>query len=271
MPRALPEFVYTAIGRFLPNIEGPTFIVGSGRCGTSLLVSMLTSHPALTGVPGEANHLWHPYAFPFRYRSIDTPSIIEDPRTYTERSLASWPSHHDDRIQRFFTGYHAVHGRGTRLFSKSAMLSYMIPRLMELFPRASFVHLYRNGPSVVASLAKKEFSKYQDRFTDEQDFRMICADYWQRCILEIEHRRAEIEASPQHRFLEFAYEDLCADPEATLTLVAEFLDVDPNDFRFDLSSVRSTNYKVEQYRGSPTWAAVLERLAEGMQLKGYSD
>lgn len=161
MPRRLPESAYAAIGRFLPDIENPMFIIGSGRCGTSLLVSMLTSHPGLTGVPGEMNHLWHPFAFPFRSRRIETPAIMEDPRAYTAASLASWPSHHAERIQRVFTGYHAIHGRGRRLFSKSAMISFMIPKLMDLFPRASFLHLYRNGPSVVASLAQKEFHKYQ--------------------------------------------------------------------------------------------------------------
>ena len=35
--------------------RSPVFIIGTGRCGTTLLVKILNSHPQLVGFPDEAN------------------------------------------------------------------------------------------------------------------------------------------------------------------------------------------------------------------------
>jgi hypothetical protein len=72
-------------------VPKPVFIIGSGRCGTSLFVRILSSHGRLFGFPGEANDLWHPKSYPFSKRSIETPPILENPKLFTQISLECWP------------------------------------------------------------------------------------------------------------------------------------------------------------------------------------
>ena len=55
----------------------PIAIVGTGRCGSTLLVRILESHPEIAAWPGEANELWHPNSYPWAQRAIDTPPMVE--------------------------------------------------------------------------------------------------------------------------------------------------------------------------------------------------
>ena len=115
----------------------PVFVVGTGRCGSSLLSSILRSHNGLVVFPGEANELWHPKSYPFRSASIETPSMIEDPNAFTGISLSNWPPGHDQLIRAVFSSYNLVHGSTKTLVVKSAMISFMIPKIQILFPDAS--------------------------------------------------------------------------------------------------------------------------------------
>ncbi len=59
-------FLAGRIGRaFGYRVQDPFFIIGTGRCGTTLLVKILKTHPGLSAFPGEANELWHPKLEPF--------------------------------------------------------------------------------------------------------------------------------------------------------------------------------------------------------------
>src|SRR3990170_432882 len=64
----------------------PIFIIGTGRCGTTLLVRILNSHPSLSGFPGEANELWHPMLEPYESSSFDIPPIEVDPKRFSDVS-----------------------------------------------------------------------------------------------------------------------------------------------------------------------------------------
>src|SRR4030067_112120 len=84
----------------------PIIIIGTGRCGTSLLVKILNSHPGISGFPGEANELWHPRLEPFESAAIDIPPIEVDPKRFCEVSVANWPPQHGERIRDTFIGFH---------------------------------------------------------------------------------------------------------------------------------------------------------------------
>src|SRR5450759_2239818 len=72
------------------STKQPLFIIGTGRCGTSLLVKILNTHPGLSGFPGEANELWHPKLEPFETNSLDIPPIEINPRHFSDVSVAHW-------------------------------------------------------------------------------------------------------------------------------------------------------------------------------------
>ena len=250
------------------GLDRPVFVIGSGRCGTTLLTDVLDSHPGLVGYPDEANHLWHPVSYPFEASAIATAPIEADPAAFTAQSLAHWPRGHEDRIRRVFAGYRLLAGGSGRLFVKSAMISHMVPTIDRMFPDAFFVHLYRNGPSVVASYMKKNFGRYTRYRPSEAAYRNACAAYWNDCLLEIDRAANELRLR-NGRFHELSYEALCDAPGKVLSELTAALGIDPNAFGYDLSRIRSTNYKVGEWAESPEWASALERMRPAMRRKGY--
>ena len=252
------------------ELRRPVFIIGTGRCGTTLLIKVLGSHPRLSGFPAEANELWHPKLEPFESASIDLPPIEVDPRKFTEVSIANWPSGHGKAIRDTFSGFHLLTGRSKAFFTKSAMISFMIPNILEIFPDARFIHIFRFAPSVVESYFKKNFGKYSRHVFLENDYRAYCAKYWNACILEIEARKNELRLLEKGQFLEFSYESLCANPRAILDDISNFVEVDPSGFRFDISTIASHNDKAPDYARDPERAGLQELMAPGMQLRGYA-
>ena len=261
------------VGRILRGVgyspNRPVFVVGTGRCGSSLLSTILESHNRLVVFPDEANELWHPHSYPFRNASIETPSMIEDPNAFTGISVSNWPPGHDELIRAVFSSYNLVHGPTRTLVVKSAMLSFMIPKIQILFPDARFLHIYRSGPPVVESWLVKDWSKHSDRFRSKDDFRVACARYWNNCILEIDRRNTGSGLAERGLLLEVSYESLCRRPEAILSRIAAFLGVDRSGFLFDIRGIQSQDYKVGDYSADPTWRLPLKMMAEGMELKGF--
>ncbi len=264
-------FLYgTLATAFGYKLRSPVFIIGTGRCGTTLLVRILSSHPHLIGFPGEANELWHPKSYPFARKSIETPAIVENPKRFTNISIENWSKHHEKKIQKTFVGYHIARGVRKIFFVKSAMISFMIPSLLSIFPEAKFIHIYRNGPSVVESFMKKEWGKYCNYFDNKREYRLHCAKYWNDCLLEIERQRIELSLETRGYFLEFSYEKLCKNPRKVLDDIAGFLSVPLNGFKFDTTQISSQNYKVGDYLKDEKWLELLELMSPGMKLKGYS-
>jgi len=255
-------------GAFGFSLKRPVFIVGTGRCGTSLLVRILNSHPEIAGYPGEANELWHPKLEPFESTAIDIPPIEVDPRGFSEISLANWPPGHADKIRRVFSGYF-LQRRPRVFFTKSAMISFMIPKILDVFPDARFIHIYRYGPSVVESYFKKNFGKYSRHSFEEQEYRLLCARYWNDCILEIDRRSKEWPLTESSAFIEFGYEVLCDQPRSALEAIAAFLEVDPGGFGFDLKKISSRNRDLPAHAEDPEYQMTIAAMSCGLELKGY--
>ncbi len=259
-----------AVGRaFGFSMRRPIFIVGTGRCGTTLLVDLLKSNPQLVGFPGEANEVWHPALEPFDTAQVDIPPIEVDPRRFTKISVANWPSNYRNRIRDIFTGFHLLAGPSKIFFTKSAMISFLIPEILEIFPDARFIHIYRYGPSVVESYFKKNFGKYLKYKFSESEYRNHCANYWNTCILEITETSERMSLVEKGQFLEFSYEELCMYPLRILADLASFLGVDVGRFGYDVSKISSQNYKARDYRTTPENALLFDVMSSGMRLKGY--
>jgi hypothetical protein len=251
------------------SMKHPLFIIGTGRCGTSLMVKILNSHPGLSGFPGEANELWHPMVEPFETSSLGIPPIEVDPKRFTDISVANWPPRHGEKIRDIFSGFSLLTGSSKVFFSKSAMISFMIPKILEVFPDARFIHIYRYGPSVVESYFKKNFGKYSHYIFTEKDYRLCCARYWNDCILEIKQRETDLSLVEKGQYLEFSYEKLCQSPRDVLNDIAIFLGVASDGFRYDLSRITSQNYKAQDYARDIERAELLDIMSAGLKNKGY--
>jgi hypothetical protein len=268
-PKAVLRVLGSVLGLVGYHAAEPFFIVGTGRCGSSLLVEILRSHHELAVFPDEANELWHPNSYPFEKRRRGGPSIIENPREFTEISRSSWPAGQEKRIRDVLSAYNFVHGPHKRLVHKSAMITFLLPQILRLFPDARFCHIYRSGPPVVESLVKKDWQKYSDRFGDQASFRAACARYWNDCILEIERQNKALQLGARGSLLELSYEGLCADPRGAYSRLASFLDIRVDAYTFNPDNIRSQDYKVGDYSSDPIWRRPLQLMTEGMQLKGF--
>ena len=258
--------IASALGR---PVRAPIFIVGSGRCGTTLLTDILGSHPELLGYPGEANDLWHPRTYPFDASGVADEPIEADPAAFTRLSMAHWPRGHEKTIARAFSGYHLLKTPSRTLFVKSAMISFMLDPIDRMFPDARFVHLFRNGPSVVASYMEKNYGRYRRYNPPEDEYRNRVARYWNDCLLEIGRAARELGLRDAGRFHEFSYEDVCDRPHAELDRLADFLGLDPGGFAYDVSGIRSTNYKVGAWGDDPEWEEPLRLMEPAMRAHGY--
>lgn len=244
-------------------------IIGTGRSGTNLLEDILRSHPDLSGFPGEANEVWHPRLEPFESSSIDVPPIEINPQRFSEVSVANWPPKHEQRIRDIFAGFQLLTGSSKVFFAKSAMISFMIPNILDIFPDARFIHIYRFGLSVVESYFKKNHGKYSRFFYSEKEYKLYCAKYWNACILEIDKRSEELSLASNGKLFEMSYENLCENPVDALRDLAEFFGIVPDGFTFDFSQISSQNYKVADYVKSPEAVELLNVMSPGMKLKGY--
>ena len=263
------QHVYRAIGRipFTQKPVRPVFVVGTGRCGSGVVRNLIASHPDFVSYQSEANDLWHPHSYNYQRRTIETPSMLFDPQEFTKRSLKSWTVERANAIRLIFSGFLTVRGRGRRLVLKSSMVSFMVKQLVQVFPDGLFIHIYRNGPSFVFESVKKNWHKYQ-HLEDESTMRIHRAQYWSRCLIEL-HRVSQ-ELKPMGRWLEFAYERLCADPRDVLREISVYAGIDPDAYTFDVSRIQCQNWKGRNIESDKAWEPALNAMREAAALKGYS-
>lgn len=225
-----------AIGRLRPRTDYDrlVFVVGSGRCGSTLLTRVLESSPSVLMLPTELNGYFHRGQYPYRQSMWPaTPPIVEDPLAFTRQSLVRWPAN-AARLRRLVDGAMLVAGRRTVVI-KSAMVSHMVDDIAETFPGARFLHVHRHGLPVVNSFVKKEHHKYAWRFPDVDAFRLQAAGYWSSCIDAI-LSSSLFSGDGRGKTCVMRYEDLMAQPEREIERLAEFV-AGVNDFDFDVSTI----------------------------------
>lgn len=195
--------------------DGPFWIVGVSRSGTTLMRAMLHNHARLA-VPGEAP--WVTQLAPdatldriFAHRSwpwfgMGAEAVRE---RVVERRPESWP----DLVDSIFSAYATAHG-ATRWGDKTPLQLQAMDRLLGWFPRARFIHMIRDGREVAASKKEQEFGPRTA---------VSAAIRWRASLLD--GRRAGTRLGPS-RYLEVRLEDLIESPERELRRVCVFLDED---------------------------------------------
>lgn len=200
--------------------NGPFFIVGCGRSGTTLLRTMLDHHPQI-GIPQES-------LFIVDYLKVARERELADlkPLLVREPELGEWGirvSIEDlegcrtiaeaiDRLHRIYLEMYAKvrWGQKTPRFIRSVEL------LLEHFPDSRFIHLVRDPRAVVSSLIASNVHASTAYFG---------ARRWLR---DVQIGLAQEVAHPE-RVLRIRYEDLVTGAEATLRTISGHLkfDYDP--------------------------------------------
>lgn len=199
-----------------PSAIPPFFIVGCGRSGTTLLRAMLHHHPKIA-VPPEALSL-----IDF-LRSVNRLSIEQARRALVkDYELREWgvPLREADfadctTVVELIERVHEVYARhhGKRAWGhKTPRMVRHADLLAHAFPAAKFVHVVRDPRAVARSFQRSPVHRSNP---------LYAARRWRR---DVEAGRDFAERLPD-RAMEVRYEDLVAEPEATLRGISDFLNI----------------------------------------------
>lgn len=131
-------------------------------------------------------------------------------------------------LREFLAKLDFMHG-GRRLLLKNPADSARLPRLVEMFPGARFVHLHRAPNQVLASM--RHFHRSMLPLVALQDYDLNEVDAhvtW--AYVELMHVLLDdLERIPANRAVSVGYDDLCRDPRATVERIYTALDIEGFD------------------------------------------
>jgi hypothetical protein len=216
-------------------LERPVFIFGAPRSGTSLLYSMVRSAPGTAHWPGEAHEIWeadyHPALRGWTSNALDASDVTPEGGRRIRRS--------------FFL----VAGPHRRLVDKTPRNAMRVAFVDALFPDATFVFLKRDGRDNVSSLINAwRTPRYRTYFLPEPHHIPGVDPRWWKFVLypgwrDDLHGPVEVVCARQWaasndlaldaaagvaggRWIEVRYEDLVAEPDATIADLLERLGLD---------------------------------------------
>lgn len=221
-------------GRHRGAEERLAFVVGSPRSGTSFTGSALGSQPGWVDL-GEVPVL----------------------KAAVPRLAQLSPEDQAIAVRRIVQRVRTLGlARGLRSVEQNPETSYILAGALHAYPRATAVHVIRDGRDVVCSLLERGWLRTDRAEADDaQQPYGAHARFW----VEAE-RRAEFEQASEatraawawHRYVraaqavpertvELRYEALVADPDAEAQRLAEALDCDPATLRRAFAEVRDTS------------------------------
>jgi hypothetical protein len=243
-----------------PQNVSCVFVLGTGRCGSTLLQEVLAKHEGVGFVSNVDDRLyklgllgrWNNSIYrhiPARrtqkgrlrfapsegYRIMShkiSPLVAESYRDLSENDATPWLV---DRFRRFFGERAAAQGRPVFLHKFTGW-----PRaafIHRCLPEAKFVHVVRDGRAVANSLLQMPWwpgyagasrwplsDYYQERWEENgKSFVALAGLEWNVLLDAFEAAEALI---PRSQWLELRYEDFIEEPRRVLSQLLEFADLD---------------------------------------------
>jgi hypothetical protein len=287
-------------------LDRPIFIVGSGRCGSTIFHRIFTHHPGVTFLSGLCKLYPHqPQYNRYAMRLMDVPLLGRWARKKFQPAehWEFWEAH----VRGFSKPFRDLTAEDVRPHVRrkiTAVLEQMLtprrdrllvkltgwPRmrfLAEMFPGARFIHMVRDGRAVSNSLLDVHFWRgwegpaaaglgelppaYQDEWERSgRSFLVLAAVQWKTLMDSFEEVKQDFDAT---RFLEIRYEDFAADPAGSFGKVLEFCGLDyPEGFRARIGqfAVESANYKWKEQLTPRQQELLGECLAGHLRRYGYA-
>lgn len=222
--------------------SGLFFIIGTGRCGTTLLQAMLSQHSRLL-VPLETGFLTNlepaiHFSDPLSDSDIDPyldyciqywwwPALGIESERFCQLVRGGMRS-----AQEIFLWllWQLAAGSGKVKIGEKTIGNWRrVDRILELFPKAKLIHIYRDPRDVVASLLNQEWWTAKSVVPTAIYCREVLA------ILKVRERNLR-----ENQLLQVKYEILATQPELELKRICNFLDeeFEPQMLRFDSRSDR---------------------------------
>jgi hypothetical protein len=220
------------------------FVLGTGRCGSTLLEQILATHPEIGWVSDLPRRLARAgRALRLRRRSETydllgqqvSPMLVDPFRDLTAEDAAPWL---ERRLRRFFEDRARRESRPVFMYKFTGWPRARL--LATIFPEAKFVHVVRDGRSVANSyvqvrwwqgyrgvpgwtfghLSEQESKQWE---ATKYSWPYLAGLEWKRLMDAFEAARSEI--GPE-RWLDVRYEDLVLRPTEETTAVLRFTGLD---------------------------------------------
>jgi len=242
-----------ALGAPFARLDRPTFIIGCGRSGTTILGQILSRHPTFA-YADERRDLWTestPLADVWSERAQERRgTLVLDPRL--ARGAAG-------RRLRAAFATELRRAQRPRLLEKLPINAFRVPFIESACPGARYVHLLRNGLDVARSIAERcrraawygigDYKWHQlvalaEARPETRGLAARCSDDRRRGLLEW---RLSVEASLEaftaidpSRHLLVRYEELVASPKIVVEAILRFLELPahPEPAAFAVANVR---------------------------------
>lgn len=274
-------------------------MLGTGRCGSSLLAQILAAHPQVGYIPagpdtavlrrltGALRALGRLERDPSEAYALlgkhVSPMFVRPFRDLTAEDAAPWL---ERRLRRFFD--QRAHDARRPLFMHKFTGWPRARLLAAVFPEARFVHVFRDGRSVASSymqvpwwqgyrgVALWNFGDLSER--ERRDWEgtnyswvYLAGLEWQRLMEAFDAARAEIES---HRWLDVRYEDLVSRPAEETTRILDFAGLERwKGLDRELERRRVSSTRMAAYRDElrPEDVALLDALlGPALQRWGYT-
>lgn len=152
---------------------------------------------------------------------------------------------------------------GRRLVLKSPPHTGRIRELMQLFPRARFIHLVRDPRKLFPSTMRlwKSLDQVQglQEGLGDQELKQYVRQCMERMYGGFHAHRDEI---PNHQILDIRYEDLVASPKDTVRMIYERLELGEFEsvaHHLDPLLTGHRDYRVNRHRSDPEWESEVMR------------
>jgi hypothetical protein len=285
--------------------DGPLFIVGTGRCGSTLFHDLLTRHPDVSFMTPLANR--HPTKPIYNRLCIECINLAGDAlrrKYFPVEAYRFWDQHfrgfsrpfRDLRAADATPGVIKSLRRATRQFA-SPRRPFMIfkitgwPRigfLQAVFPRAKFISVIRDGRSVANSLLNVHFwdgwlgperwswgpldpERHARWHRYDRSFVALAGLQWE--ILMDSYRQAKAAMPDPSRLLEIRYEELCSDPLRVFHQATSFIGLEfkPSFERAIASArLRDANQKWREDLDATQQAILNDCLSQALEAWGYA-
>jgi hypothetical protein len=209
--------------------DRPVFIVGAPRSGTTLLRSMLDSHPNICCPTWETalfDRLSPMINGDFAKGRGKEPNFC----TLERAEVIDWMRRAaEDLIQLLVAG-----SGKPRWGEKTPSHVFHMALIHEVFPRAQFVHIIRSGWEVVRSLQSVPFSPQKIRWSTA------------RWLESIRAGRSYGQRLPPAQYAEVRYEELLKEPEQVLRGLCDFLEEPFSPQMLEFNKPEHNSFGIEQ-------------------------
>ncbi len=162
--------------------------------------------------------IYHGYSFPNSYDTIFRRTVLFEGVTAAE--LDEWKQCYRHLLQKV-----AWHTGRSRLLSRNAAHTGRVRQLLEMFPKAKFIHLHRSPYQVFAAQAPKWRALCGLWALQTPDIDQLVDDTIRLYPVLMKRFFADCELIPAGQLAEIRYEELLANPVSTLRRVYAELDL----------------------------------------------